>query len=110
MSLLVAASVLLVLGAPQMARADDDEGGKIQWQKVSSERMVKSPKPGNETIPHSGRGWADHGPTTTPADETPSAPVPEPGTMALASLGLMALGASFRKRRAARAAAAVTKD
>ena len=32
-------------------------------------------------------------------DETPTRPVPEPGTMALTSLGLLALGAAARKRR-----------
>jgi len=34
-----------------------------------------------------------------PNDETPTRPVPEPGTMALTSLGLLALGAAARKRR-----------
>ena len=29
----------------------------------------------------------------------PSQPVPEPGTMAMASMGLMALGATLRRRR-----------
>ena len=40
----------------------------------------------------------------TPADlplshRGPSQPVPEPGTMAMASMGLMALGATLRRRR-----------
>lgn len=39
------------------------------------------------------------GPVRDPNGEHTVAPVPEPGTMALASMGLIALGAAIRKRR-----------
>jgi len=38
-------------------------------------------------------------PTYDPFSEAPSRPIPEPGTMALASLGLLALGVSRARRR-----------
>ena len=53
------------------------------------------------------RGNPGHVPPGDPAtdpvrgldDETPARPVPEPGTMALASMGLIALGVAANKRR-----------
>jgi len=38
-------------------------------------------------------------PSESPVTDGASAPVPEPGTMAMASMGLMALGATLRRRR-----------
>jgi uncharacterized protein (TIGR03382 family) len=34
-----------------------------------------------------------------PSNDEPTRPVPEPGTMVMASMGLMALGATLRRRR-----------
>lgn len=47
-------------------------------------------------------GGSAHPPGTPgldPYGEAPSRPIPEPGTMALASLGLLALGVSRARRR-----------
>ena len=52
-----------------------------------------------------GGPWGDRGPTREPMGADPiSNPIPEPGTLTLASLGLLALGAAMRKRRTANAA------
>jgi hypothetical protein len=45
-----------------------------------------------------GRGINRRAPETTPGDR-PTNPVPEPGTMILTSMGLIALGAAVRRRR-----------
>lgn len=67
---------LLALAAPSFA--EEDQASTTSGSFASPETMRK------------------HRP---PADDVPVAPVPEPGTMALASMGLIALGAAARQRR-----------
>lgn len=65
------------------------------WDKARvnpAERPWRNRKSGNEG---SGGGGSDEA----------SAPIPEPGTLTLASLGLLALGSAMRKRRGAQAPA-----
>ena len=56
-----------------------------------------SPTPIYSTVNNYKGGF--NGPVSGPGGNCPSHPVPEPGTMAMASMGLMALGASLRRRK-----------
>jgi len=95
---------LLMLATAQVAGAGDDNDGAKVWQ--DSDSKVSRNARGSERSPTQmpGRPWVDNG----QGDETPVAPVPEPGTLALATLGLMTLGAALRKRRAGKAQAGGT--
>ena len=102
-SLYAGACVLLILLTPSLARAFIQEGQAHITQspdKVASEGPAAT-MPALETsrILPEGRLGQGRGPEREPLREDTSAPVPEPGTITLASMGLLALGLARRKRR-----------
>ena len=91
--LLLVVSLLALLAAPSFAY-------------VQSGQVL--PNTGGQGIDMQARSrkWIDGAvdapqitPLVTPAVDGPTRPIPEPGTMVLASLGLLALGVSRAKRR-----------
>jgi PEP-CTERM motif len=98
----------LLLVAPQLARAGTPDNADAKWRPVGKGNYEKVPGWGTTTAPRVGKPWVGQGPKVAPPEETPSAPVPEPGTMTLAAMGLMAVGAAIRKRRGARTPAGTT--
>lgn len=93
--LFVGASALLFATLAPMAVAGTPKGDDSIWQD-SDNRAGSGSRAGQD------KGRFHRGPRgeRNPMGEKPVAPVPEPGTMALVSLGLVSLAAAMRKRRA----------
>jgi PEP-CTERM motif len=90
---------LLVVAAP-VAHAFVQPGHLPQTPIGSTTRVGGSSGIQHNTSPGIGvAGQVRHEMPAAGSGTDPVNPVPEPGTMALASMGLMALGAAARKRR-----------
>ncbi len=88
-------AALMVLGAPAFAY--------VQQGSLGSTTKIKDGRPPKEQSDGSGGSTYetihdDIPVSIEPAEETVK-PVPEPATMAMASMGLLAVGAALRKRR-----------
>jgi hypothetical protein len=99
-------SVLLILATPPTARAYVQSGHILSWQgadkNTGAKPVTTNPMWEKSQLQSPGRPWRG-GPDNPPLGEEPSAPIPEPGTLTLLSLGLLALGAAMRKFRGANA-------
>jgi hypothetical protein len=94
---LASVSALLIASLAPMAGAGSKYNDDSIW--LDSGNKVSSNSRGTKD-----QGRFQRGPRgdKNPLGETPVAPVPEPGTMALVSLGLVSLAAALRDRRPGR--------
>src|SRR5947207_1998925 len=66
---------------------------------ASAARIAPAPPSAPDPLSISKSGTTERAPIGAPLDEQPSRPIPEPGTVTMAAMGLLALGAAVRRAR-----------
>jgi hypothetical protein len=98
-SLFAAVWLLLILATPPVASAYVRGGDVLMWRSLGKKAVMSTPamQPRWEEgriLPTVGPG-VGRSPETAPVKEDATAPVPEPGSLVLVALGLLALGAAM---------------
>ncbi|HTO90654.1 MAG TPA: PEP-CTERM sorting domain-containing protein [Candidatus Sulfotelmatobacter sp.] len=96
---LLTLAVLAILASPALAYVQSGHLLSNSQGNGAAARASRVPSWIESHGPLTQPGAPNVDPPVMPFGEGPSRPIPEPGTMALASLGLLALGVSRARRR-----------